>query len=363
MTDLRVGILPYNPGLNPYQRLFAGALESAGVGVERIPNRKFMPISRALSGPIDLLHIEWHHLFYAAGRMPFLPWVRKQMYLAGLKKLRDFPLVWTAHNIVAHDTLNREFEIDMTQRLLDCCDGIMVMSKAAENALRQVYRVPAETIVKIIPHGHFIGVYPNQVSREQARGKLAIAKNARVILMLGRILRYKGTDLLIDAFSKIAKKNDVLLLAGPAPSTELAAEVKRLAEKSCPQGARIYFTGKFVPDNEVQFFFNAADVVALPFRNILNSGSLMLAMSFGCCVVAPRMGSIPEIACPDAYFGYDADEAEGLVSALREALAQPNLVERGQASKQFARNRYSWGDIGLKARELYEEVLGRIDRR
>ena len=44
----------------------------------------------------------------------------------------------------------------------------------------------------------------------------------------------------------------------------------------------------FVPDGEVQHYLLAADAVVLPFKEILTSGSAMLALSFGRPVVAPH---------------------------------------------------------------------------
>src|SRR5690606_10250440 len=48
-------------------------------------------------------------------------------------------------------------------------------------------------------------------------------------------------------------------------------------------------------DEMVADFFAASDVVVLPFRNILNSGSLILALSFNRPVVAPAIGSLTEL--------------------------------------------------------------------
>ena len=358
MSDITIGHFPYKPGFNPYQRLFAESLEAAGLTVIRIPPRKFMPLHFALSYPMDLLQMDWPHDWYS-GRTRLLTAAKRIMYFLGLRKLKRRSCVWTAHNLISHDAPGAAYEIRMMQKLIDCCDGIIVMSKAAEVALRETYRISATTHVAVIPHGHYIDAYPNDILRDQARRKLDISSAARVVLFLGRILRYKGVDVLLDAFCEVAHEGDILVLAGPAGDAKFAGELQRKARERSPVDPELRIQAGLVPDDELQVYFQACDLVALPFRRILNSGGLLLAMSFGRCVVAPRMGSIPEVACPEAYFGYDPKDPDGLATALRLALDQPDLLERGAASMQFARERYDWSDIGRKVRAMYEEILGR----
>lgn len=357
MTEITVGHFPYRPGFNPYQRLFSEALEAAGVRVVRIPGRKLMGIQFALRHRTDLLHMDWPHSFYT-GRNWLSTRLKRFTYARGLARLRRHPLVWTAHNLARHDAPDTPDEAAMVQRLIDCCDGIFVMSRAAEELLHRTYRVAERTRVAVIPHGHYIDAYPNAVSREAAREELALPPEARVALFLGRIRRYKGADDLVRAFRKIARGGDVLLVAGPAAEATLAGELARLA-RDLPAGAEVRIEPGLVPEDRLQVYFNACDVVACPFRKVLNSGSVLLAMSFARCVVAPRLGSIPEVACPAGYFGYDAEAPDGLAAALREALDRCDLLERGEAAKAFAREKYDWPDIGRKARGVYEDILRR----
>lgn len=316
-----------------------------------------MPIHYALSHPIDILHMDWPHSFYV-GRNRLVTGLKRLMYSLGLRKLRHHPLVWTAHNLTRHN-VETWGEIRMMQKLIDCCDGVMVMSHAAERALRDVYHVADSTRVAVIPHGHYIGAYPDDLSRGDARERLGIAPDARVVLLFGRIQEYKGVDLLIEAFAEIARAGDVLLVAGPADDARLVADLKNLGRDRCPDNTEVRLNAELIPADRLQEYFRACDLVVLPFRSILNSGSFMLAMSFGCCVVAPRLGSIPEIACPSGYFGYDAEDPNGLAEALRQALGHPELLERGRRCLEFVRRRYAWPGIGRRVRRLYEEVLGR----
>lgn len=356
MGKITVGHFPYNLDSNPYQRLFSGALESAGLHVIRIPPRKLFPLHYATSFPIDVLHLDWPHDFYH-GRTWLLTRVKRAMYYLGLRRLRRHKVVWTVHNLIGHDAPDAAQELRLLQRLVDRCDALMVMSNSARDQVQEAYRLPPGLRVEVIPHGHYIDEYANTVSRDEARRRLGLEQARRVVLSLGRMRRYKGLDDLIRAFGAAGQRGDVLVLAGQPESNQFAAELEDLARQSLPGYLQIRLHAGEVPDDQMQVYFNAADVVALPFKNILNSGSLLLSMSFARCVVAPRVGALPEVACPQAYFGYDPQQSGALDAALSEAINHDDLLHRGQQARQYARQHYDWHDIGLKVRKMYEAIL------
>lgn len=354
---LTVGYFRYEPGVNPFQRLFAEALESAGLAVDRIPPRKWFALQSALRRPIDALQVDWPDTLFT-GRNPLNTGVKRLMYRDGLRRLEGVPLVWTVHNIVGHDAPDAAGRLRETQLLVDRCRGIVVMSGAARALLERSYRLAARTIVAVIPHGHYIDAYRNAVSREEARRRLSLGERGRVVLFLGSLQPYKGAEELIEAFAAVAAPGDALLLAGPAPDPAYGERLRSLAAGRASAGAEIRIAPAAVPDDELQVYFNAADIAALPFRAILNSGSAILAQSFARCVVAPALGSLPEVLCPDGFFGYDPARPGALAETLRDALGRGDLAARGARAREFLRATCDWGIVGRKARELYERVAG-----
>jgi glycosyltransferase involved in cell wall biosynthesis len=355
---MKVGIFPYRPGGNPYQKLFSESLEKAGLDVVRIPPRKYFPLHYAHSHDIDILQLDWPHDWYS-GRNPFTQGLKRLIYYSGLKQLKERPCIWTAHNLVAHNASSPEDEHKMINKLIGVCDGIITMSEVSKSHLSSFGNLRKEMPIATIPHGHYMNVYPNNISRRDARSRLEINQEARVVLSLGRIEKYKGLDDLIIQFCRVASVNDVLVIAGFASSATYLNDLNRLAFERCPQGASIRIDGEFIENDLLQVYFNAADVVALPFKNILNSGSLMLAMSFGKCVITPEIGSIPEVVCRDGYFSYDQDNLNSLAAAIADAFSCPDLQERNRKVIQFTRDNYGWEKIGGKVKRLYENVLSR----
>lgn len=355
-SGLRIGYFPFRPGLNPYQSLFANAVEGAGFTVDRIAPMKLLPLQRLARSRVDLFQLDWPHDWYH-GRNAVTQAFKTIQYLAGLQHLRRRPLVWTAHNLQAHDARDENREHRMIQHLIDRCDGIIVMSPVARELLECTYALPRATRVAVIPHGHFIDVYPNRISRAEARDGLSIDSAARVALSFGRIAPYKGTTQLISAFGAISRPGDILLIAGEAADPSFVDHLRTLAKDMGAQRGEIRIVAETIAPEHVQRYFNACDVVALPFEKILNSGSLLLAMSFGKCVVAPIMGSIPETVCPEGWFPFDTGVPGALASSLQRALACNDREAREATILGFTKGRYGWDQIGEAVGSLYRQCV------
>lgn len=361
-NPIKIGSFPYRPGFNPYQRLATESIEAAGVEVTRIAPVKWFPVQHAFANPnCDLLHFDWPHDWYS-GKNFATRFLKRWMYLRGLKARSTKKLVWTAHNLVAHDANDLQHEHQMLQRLISRCDGIVVMSDAAEQELRRLYTIPVSTLVQTAPHGHYIDCYPNEVSRQQSRRKLGIDQSEQIFLSLGAVRPYKGHLELIRSFGAIARPGQRLVVAGNANSQSYQQQLQNEAnrQRESNPDCLIEFHLRSIPDEELQVFFNAADICVLPFAKVLNSGSLLMAMSFGIPVVASAMGSIPEVVFPESSVLFSSDATDGLEVALQTASERfpvdENLSHRA-ALIQKVREQYAWANFAHAATSLYRKVL------
>jgi glycosyltransferase involved in cell wall biosynthesis len=224
--------------------------------------------------------------------------------------------VWTIHNAVSHDTPFFEIEIDLSSRLAAAAHALHFHAAASVEEVDAVFPIPRNKVI-VARHGHYIGVYPDYVTRETAREALGIDPDDDVIVFTGQIRSYKGIDTLIAAFRRILvdRPQARLILAGKSDSDPLADYDPDLTEE---ERARILCTGRFVEDGELQLFLRAADMAAYPYDKILTSGSLLLALSYGVPSVIPRVGMTAEVLDGrDAGVLYDGN---GGVSALEAAL-------------------------------------------
>ena len=175
---------------------------------------------------------------------------------------------------------------------------------------------PAADKIAIIPHGHYQGAYPDEVTREEARARLDLPDEAKVISFVGWVRSYKGVWELYEAFAALDEPDARLVIAGQAVDGAYAARLAAAAKGD----ERIHLSLGFVPDEDLQLYLRAADVVAAPFLEIFTSGSVLLAMSFERAVIAPRRGCVTDVLDEQGGILYDADDPQGLEGALRVAM-------------------------------------------
>ncbi len=95
----------------------------------------------------------------------------------------------------------------------------------------------------------------------------------------------------------------------------------------------------------------AADAVVFPFKDILTSGSIFLAMSFGKAIIVPKLESLEEIIAVGGAICFDPEDPDGLKSALKTALTS-DLEGLGQINLNAAKL-LSWDKIARQTADVY----------
>lgn len=349
--------LPDYSGANAYQRELSRALASLGVEVVADPTRprRVLPVMEALwrHGRPDILHLHWTEPYIAGrGRISRLKAGRTLLELSTARRL-GARIVWTAHDLFRHDHTADPVERAFMRSLYARADAVIVHCRSAADALAGELGLAGDgdDRVHVIPHGHYAGAYPDEITREGARDRLDIPEDARVFAFVGWVRPYKGVRELMEAFRLLEAPQARLVVAGRALDDAYAGRLRALAADD----DRIQLRLEFLPDDDLQVYLRAADAVATPFQEIFTSGSVLLAMSFGRAVIAPRRGCVTETVDEDGGVLYDADDPQGLEGALRVALAadldamgRHNLGQLG---------RLDWARVAEATRDVYEAVL------
>lgn len=357
---MKVLFLPDYTAANAYQRELAEGLRGQGVTVaaQTTGRRRLLPVLQAIrtQGRPDVLHLHWTEPYISGGRSD-VSRIRAVRTILELRLLRSAgtPIVWTAHDLSRHDRAVDPLEMRFQRALFRVSSAVIVHCEAAREALLEALGMPASEAgkVRVVPHGHYLAAYRNDVSRDEARQRLGITSGGPIIAFVGWVRPYKGVNELIEAFRALPGDETRLLVAGQPLSSGYAAELTDLAAGD----ARILLHLGFVPDDDLQLYLNAADVVALPYREILTSGSVLLAISFGRAVIAPRRGCIGETLDQDGALLYDADDPHGLPDALRESLTS-DLSAMGAHNGARAQE-FDWTRIAASTLEIYRSVLAR----
>jgi beta-1,4-mannosyltransferase len=354
---LRVLFLPDFSASNPYQRELAGALRDHGVDVVAAlaPRRDPIGILRAWwrFGRPPVVHLHWLHNYLGqhAGRSGDPTRFAAIRFIAQLHLLRllRVRLVWTVHNLAGHDASRGLRERDVHRRLAHLCHVVICHCDAARDAVIRSYDLPQSwrPRLHVIPHGNYIDAYPHALDRRAAKERLGLPEDSRVLLFFGAVRRYKGLDELLDAFGSIADPRLRLLVVGePRPAS--AGEALQVRAAADP---RITLRLGFAPDDEAPVYLSAADAVVLPFRDVLTSGSAILAMSFGRALIAPALGCLPQTVPAGGGVLYAPDAPDGLAQGLRTALAG-DLDAMGARNLERART-LSWVAIAAATAALY----------
>lgn len=300
----------------------------------------------------NVIHINWIQRFcnFAPDRKTAsLRFILKNLRNFFFFKYRGYQIVWTVHNTLSHESSAPLIEQTFRWVLSRLCSDIIVMSDYGQQEFARMYGRTKR--VHVVPHGNYIGAYPNQISRTKARQYLGIAPHQKVLLYFGQIKLYKGINHLLAAFNQLKDPEVVLLIAGLCREPELLREIKQAAQAD----PRILLRLEFIKDEDVQVYMNACDWVTLPYQKILNSGSALLALSFGRPVIVPQRGALTElITNGEQGFCYVHDR--DLAAAFSRALATPSERWQQMCTQAYAlAQKYDWSKIGAQLYQIYQQ--------
>lgn len=266
----------------------------------------------------DYAHFHWPSFLYG-GIAPaaVLKASLKFIVFLLLLRLAGVRIIWTAHNLYPHER-NRPAWVDRVVRLFVCriASHVVVHGKAAADIVADEFNVPRRKLV-LVAHGHFIERYPHTMSQLAARARLGLPEGAYVYAFFGNCRPYKNVLELIACFQRdFAGEACYLVVAGRCGDGRYREEIET-SIRHAPKG--ILFRESFIADQDVQVYLSAADVVVLPFKDVLTSGSAILALSFGKPVIAPRIGCLSDLIDPSRGILYDQGSEEGLAQAMRLA--------------------------------------------
>jgi glycosyltransferase involved in cell wall biosynthesis len=303
-----------------------------------------------------IFHILWNNKFELFDRTLLIVYYK----LLGKK------VALTAHNVNAGkrdstDTLVNRLSLRVQYRL---ADHIFVHTEQMKDELLGEFGV-GERAVTVIPYGINNAVPDTELTTEEARRRLGISDGERAILFFGNIAPYKGLGDLIAAFERIAtRRQDYRLIIAGRPKKGCEKhwnEIQRAIDRSAHREWIIQRI-EYIPDEETELYFKAADVLALPYTRIFQSGVLFFGYSFGLPVVAADVGALREdiIAGRTGFVcrpGDPVDLARAIDTYFSSDLYR-ELRTRRQEIRRYAHERHSWDVVGQLTRNAYAELLG-----
>ncbi len=317
--------------------------------------RYYLALMRyAASAPAQVLHILWNNKFEHFDRTLLM------LYYRAL----GHRVVMTAHNVNAARRDGRDSWLNRATLRIQyrLCDRIFVHTQRMRDQMLEQFDVVAER-VSVIPFGINDTTPKTALTTSQARTRLALGAQDRVLLFFGQIAPYKGLEHLVAALP-------AAFAADPSLRLVIAGKVKagcedywhgiRQALGSPALGSRVIQRIAHVPDAEVELYFKAAHVLVVPYVEIFQSGVPFLAYSFGLPVIATDVGTLREdIVEGRTGFVCRPRDAQDLARAIARYFGSPLYadLDRARASvRAHAIERHSWAQVAAITESAYRDA-------
>ncbi len=293
---------------------------------EHVPD---MLAYRRAARTADVVHFQWLPVQHIDGHL--LP---KRRSAAGGRR----PLVLTAHDVLPREP--RPGQLSAQRRLYERFDAVVAHSEHGRARLTGELGIVPDR-VHVIPHGvfaHLADVPPQPAPFQTDRP---------VVLCFGLMRPYKGIDVLIEAWRGI---DDAELWIAGMPRMDISD-----LRASAPPNVR--FVPRFITDSELPAYFQRADLVVLPYREIDQSGVLFTALAFGKPLLLSDVGGFPDLATTGAARTVPAGDSAALHEGMRELLGDSAaLATLASRARDVAEGKYAWDTIARQTLDLYRSL-------
>jgi len=202
------------------------------------------------------------------------------------------------------------------------------------------------TDIHVIPNA-IHDMYPNKIGRREAREKLKIPEDKHVLLCFGHVWENRGYEHFVEAL-RLSGDDYLGLIVGRPDHARTAS---RLQEEE-KQMTNLRLDLRLIRDDEIQVFFNASDVIVLPYTSITTSGVVMLAFAYARPVIASRISCLVEVVRDDMGILVPPRNAQALAEAITEIFSKDHR-SMGQRALEVAQKEYSWELVARKTAKAY----------
>lgn len=298
----------------------------------------------------DIIHIHWpeylsfeleSYLYKPGEPIPPAFWERTTHCLEYWSKRAK--IIYTRHVQYPHVRHDAEF-LNLYRKVVSYCDTVVHFANYSIQQFKQFYPELGHVHHVVIPHHNYASL-PNSTTKVEAREKLDIDQDARVLLVFGNIKENEKT-LIKKAFAAIPGKAKVLLAPKWKTSRRRISYIRlrdwvwKLEVWWAKRNKSFRTNIGFIKDEDAQFYLNAADVLLIPRTNELNSGNITLGSTFGLIIVGKDTADIGEILKETGNPTFTVGDDDSLKKAIEKAF-QLKQIQHGDQNKALALNEWS----------------------
>ena len=267
--------------------------------------------------------------------------------IARLVRKSGIKILAITDNVIPHE--KRPGDEAFAKYFINGCDGFVTMSKAV---MKDLEKYSDTAYKKYLLHPLYTS-FGEKLPKTEARKKLGISNDDHIVLFFGLIRKYKGLDLLLEAFKELKSKSEIkLIIAG-----EFYEDKQPYLDLINLYGIQnqVILHDKFIPNEEVRFYFSAADLVALPYRSATQSGVTQVSFHFEVPTLVTNVGGLGEII-PDKVAGYVV-EPNGL--AIADGINdyfENHRIEAYTEGMKKEKQKYDWSIFVDAVFDLFQQL-------
>ncbi len=260
---------------------------------------------------------------------------------------KDCKVIGILDNVVPHE--QRFFDTAFTKYFLGSCDGFLTMCDAVTKDLLSL-KPDAKYMMRQHPlYSHF----GEKLDRRSAEQALGLAPGKKNILFFGLIRKYKGLDILLEAFGGLDESYQLIIAGEPYGSFEPYQKII----DSIPGKGRIHIFPKYIKDSEVKAYFSAADLTVLPYRSATQSGISSISYHFEVPMIVTDVGGLKS-TIGESGTGIVAEKPEP--SCIREEIekyfADPMIKESCIDRIRIEKRRLSWSAFSDSLKQFVKSI-------
>lgn len=247
---------------------------------------------------------------------------------------------------ISHDVTS--FEKNENQKARDfiyskLIDQVIVHNLYSYNYLKQVLQSQILAKTMIIKHGGHKAVINSNIDQKTARKTLGLDENKTYALFFGQIKKVKGLDLLLEAFPTDIE-NLHLIIAGKPWKDEFQIYESIIESRRLTSKTKLFI--KYISEEERDNLYNAADFIVLPYREIFQSGVLLMAMSYGLPIIASDLPANKEVLNNNEGLLFKSENIENLNTQIKK-MASDKVLRESYAKDSIIKieSEYAWSTI------------------
>lgn len=291
---------------------------------------------RILDQNPDFVLLQWWTTYWT---LPF-------SYLGHWCRRQGIPLGYLIHNVLPHE--EKAWDRSLVKLALSTASGFIVQTKGEQERLMSL--IPQANI-KLAAHPAYTMLTSQRVDKIEARQRLGLPLDGKILLFFGIVRPYKGLKYLIEALSLLKSRGQTptLLVAGDFWE-DRAVYYEQV--KAAGLSNQVILDDRYIPDEDAAVMFSAGDILVAPYIGGTQSGVAGIAIGFGMPMIVTEQiaAGIPD-GDPEIILTIPPADAQSLADAIEKISERSTRNTSVQLSRQN-----DWGDMVATIESLYHQI-------